>query len=222
MLPFSGCGDGLPEISSEEKGIELLIDNWNNAKGDPKKAIEYFAKGSVPPADQLKKYGQYTFTMTSRPAASGSSVTLPIGLTTIKAKHQNIKTLDWTLEKEGDVWRLKSRSTTMIGTSVQPAPVTDIGFRAQPVRSVSGGWVVSPAFDLLFIANIGWPLLLLPGMAGRSETVVDFWQIYFLTLPHRWITLILVAARPRPSWRQWAAPWSHGCGYLSARNGHLV
>jgi hypothetical protein len=108
LLPLSGCGNGLPEISQEEKGIELLIDNWNNAKDNPKKAIEYFAQGSVPPAGELKKYRQYTFALTNRPSASGSSVTLPIDITTIGAKQQSITKLDWTLEKEGDVWRIKS------------------------------------------------------------------------------------------------------------------
>jgi hypothetical protein len=108
LLPLSGCGNGLPEISQEEKGIELLIDNWNNAKDNPKKAIEYFAQGSVPSADELKKYRQYTFAITNRPSASGSSVTLPIDITTIGAKQQTITTLEWALEKEGDVWRIKS------------------------------------------------------------------------------------------------------------------
>lgn len=56
------------------------------------------------------------------------------------------------------------------------------------------GWVVGPAYDLLFLANLGWPLLLVPGAATGSDTVVDFWQVYFLTLPHRWLTLGLVAA----------------------------
>ncbi|MEJ7639265.1 MAG: hypothetical protein WKF75_15140 [Singulisphaera sp.] len=59
-----------------------------------------------------------------------------------------------------------------------------------------GGWIVSPAFDLLLVANLGWPLLLLPGLSGRNETAVDFWQVYFVTLPHRWITLVLVALDP--------------------------
>jgi hypothetical protein len=48
----------------------------------------------------------------------------------------------------------------------------------------------------LFFANLGWLLLLLPGFATRADTAIDFWQIYFLTLPHRWITLVLVAADP--------------------------
>lgn len=58
------------------------------------------------------------------------------------------------------------------------------------------GWVVSPAFDLLFLANLGWVLLLVPGVGSPVDTPVDFWQVYFLTLPHRWITLVLVLADP--------------------------
>lgn len=70
---------------------------------------------------------------------------------------------------------------------VRAAAVTNEGRAAS--RSA---WIVSPAFDLLFLANLGWLLLLLPGFATQSDTAIDFWQIYFLTLPHRWITLVLV------------------------------
>ncbi|MCI0704615.1 MAG: hypothetical protein L0241_26460 [Planctomycetia bacterium] len=69
---------------------------------------------------------------------------------------------------------------------VRPAAVT------APAAQSGRGWIVSPAFDLLFLANLGWLLLLVPGAATRSDTVIDFWQVYFLTLPHRWITLVLV------------------------------
>jgi hypothetical protein len=70
----------------------------------------------------------------------------------------------------------------------------------RPAEKPSAGWVVSPAFDLLFLANVAWPLLLVaalvaPGFVrsdGHLQT--EFWQIYFLTTPHRWITLLLVAA----------------------------
>ena len=84
----------------------------------------------------------------------------------------------------------------MTETTLAPKPsarsATKPGLRPNPGE----GWIVSPAFDLLFIANLGWLLLLLPGMSTRTETTLDFWQIYFLTLPHRWVTLVLVLLDP--------------------------
>ena len=52
-----------------------------------------------------------------------------------------------------------------------------------------GPWV-----DLLFVVNITWPLVLLVMIAGGIETQlkVSFWQIYFVTTPHRWMTLAIV------------------------------
>ncbi len=58
-------------------------------------------------------------------------------------------------------------------------------------------WIVSPAFDLLFLTNVGWLLAFVPGfVAADGVAHVEFWQIYFLTTPHRWITLFLVALDP--------------------------
>lgn len=61
-------------------------------------------------------------------------------------------------------------------------------------RAVAPGWLVGPRFDLLFIANIAWPLLLLlqlgDGFSGREG--LRFWQLYYITTPHRWITLLIV------------------------------
>lgn len=81
-------------------------------------------------------------------------------------------------------------------TLTPPPAITTVVPAAAPRPIIGSGWVVSPVYDLLFLANVGWPLLLLPGLSSRSETVVDFWQVYFLTLPHRWITLVLVAVDP--------------------------
>ncbi|WP_442508036.1 hypothetical protein SH528x_006986 [Novipirellula sp. SH528] len=59
---------------------------------------------------------------------------------------------------------------------------------------VSAGFLFSPAIDLFFVANAFWPLLLLVDRLGGIATHQSllFWQIYFVTAPHRWITLILV------------------------------
>jgi hypothetical protein len=44
------------------------------------------------------------------------------------------------------------------------------------------------------VANVAWPLLLLAqvgqGFDGRAG--LQFWQVYYITTPHRWITLALV------------------------------
>jgi hypothetical protein len=72
-------------------------------------------------------------------------------------------------------------------------------------RGNDRGWLVSPRFDLLFLANLAWPVLLVPGLVADDRAgPVPFAQLYFLTTPHRWITLFLVAADPeRRGGRTW-------------------
>jgi hypothetical protein len=67
-------------------------------------------------------------------------------------------------------------------------------------------WLVGRWFDLLLIANVAWPLILFwqlgEGFSGRAG--VQFWQLYFLTTPHRWITLAIVFLdRERFAARRW-------------------
>lgn len=60
--------------------------------------------------------------------------------------------------------------------------------------SKSGGWLVHPVFDLLLVANVLWPLLVWLGTSdgiARRDGLL-FWQVYFITTPHRWVTLLLV------------------------------
>ena len=60
----------------------------------------------------------------------------------------------------------------------------------------AGGWLVGPWFDALLLANVAWPLVALvqvgDGFAGRSG--LQFWQLYYVTTPHRWVTLLVVFA----------------------------
>lgn len=61
----------------------------------------------------------------------------------------------------------------------------------------SGSWLISPAVDLVCLANWGWLLALVPASLDfDGQPRLQFWQIYFLTTPHRWITLALVALDP--------------------------
>ena len=55
-------------------------------------------------------------------------------------------------------------------------------------------WLVGPWFDALLIANIAWPLVLFAqlGEGFYGGEGVQFWQLYFITTPHRWITLFIV------------------------------
>lgn len=64
---------------------------------------------------------------------------------------------------------------------------------AKPVRR-ERTWLFGPWTDLLFVANVFWPLLLLGMLWGGLDARdnIRFWQVYFVTTPHRWVTLALV------------------------------
>jgi hypothetical protein len=63
--------------------------------------------------------------------------------------------------------------------------------------ALSSRWFVSPVFDLLFVANLGWILVALLGpLIDDNSAAGPFWQVYFLTTPHRWLTLVLVLFDP--------------------------
>jgi hypothetical protein len=87
-----------------------MIEDWNWAKNDPKKAAAYFAKGAAPPAAQLKKYADYTYAIAERKPPSGATATLPIQIASIPApgKTETTSKRDWTFEKEGDAWKIKT------------------------------------------------------------------------------------------------------------------
>ncbi len=55
-------------------------------------------------------------------------------------------------------------------------------------------WLLSPGLDLLLICNLWWPIVATlvwwGGHAAHEE--LHFLQIYFVSTPHRWITLALV------------------------------
>ncbi len=75
---------------------------------------------------------------------------------------------------------------------------------AAPTAKPVSGWLVSPLFDLIFMANLGWPvvvLLALQNLPWISEPL-SFTQIYFLSTPHRWITLMLVFGDRDRFWKE--------------------
>lgn len=59
----------------------------------------------------------------------------------------------------------------------------------------SDGYLFSKWLDWFFVANLAWPVVLLADWSGGVSTHEGmlFWQIYFITAPHRWITILLVS-----------------------------
>lgn len=78
-------------------------------------------------------------------------------------------------------------------TTAAPLPVAQPRVEA-PLRRPARTWLFGGWIDLLFIANIAWPTVLLFSWWGgtESQSMVLFWQVYFVTTPHRWVTLALV------------------------------
>src|SRR5215469_6971435 len=106
----AGCSGGQPEftISPDEMAISDLVDALNDGADKPAKAALLFAKGAAPDANQMKLYKNYTYNLTNRPDVGGAEVTAPIRVTTIKDKVQKSTTQDWTFEKDGAGWKIKS------------------------------------------------------------------------------------------------------------------
>lgn len=71
-------------------------------------------------------------------------------------------------------------------TNVQPLPA--------PIdRAQAAGWLISPLFDTLLIANLFWPaLVVLTYLLPQVDHPLTFVQVYLLSTPHRWVTLFPV------------------------------
>lgn len=70
------------------------------------------------------------------------------------------------------------------------------------------GWLLRPWVDLVFVANLGWPLIAWFVATCSTTTAYQtfgFLLAYFVIMPHRWLTLPLVLLdRPRWNERRWA------------------
>jgi hypothetical protein len=88
-------------------------------------------------------------------------------------------------------------ATVTAEAPVASVSVAPVAVPPKPLRP----WVLGRWVDLFFIANLAWPLIVLAAVWsswttiwGESSVVksLSFWQIYFISTPHRWITLALV------------------------------
>lgn len=80
-------------------------------------------------------------------------------------------------------------------------PRIPVPIPAAPAARPMSPWILGRWGDLLFISNLTWPLIVLVAVWTLGEYVwrdspmvgsITFWQVYFLSTPHRWITLALV------------------------------
>ena len=59
----------------------------------------------------------------------------------------------------------------------------------------TGGWLLGPVLDSLFVANLAWPVVALFAMLATETAAYQtfgYLLAYFVIMPHRWITLPLV------------------------------
>lgn len=92
------------------------------------------------------------------------------------------------------------------GVTLPDSLLAPAAMPASTAARKSGPWIDGARFDLLFIANWYWPLLIVFALISTTtlENTIGFWMVYMLLTPHRWITLPLVfldkeryAERPR-------------------------
>jgi hypothetical protein len=56
-----------------------------------------------------------------------------------------------------------------------------------------GAWLFGPLWDLLFVASLYWPIVVaITATQLWVEHPLTFLQVYFISSPHRWATLLLV------------------------------
>lgn len=83
-------------------------------------------------------------------------------------------------------------------------PPTTASAATIPVAKTVKSWLVSPWFDLFFIANLAWPIAALIALWRPLDdsNPASFFQMYFLSTPHRWITLVLVFCDSDRFWKE--------------------
>lgn len=92
-----------------------------------------------------------------------------------------------------------------MSTSLAPLPAVSIPASATiPAVKAVKSWLVGPWFDLFFLANLAWPIAVLMALWRPLDEAnpVSLFQIYFLSTPHRWITLVLVFCDSERFWKE--------------------
>jgi hypothetical protein len=112
-----GCeGDNRPTLwTGDDKAISDLMSDWNDvvkfdrgrAKAKSTNAPLMFTKDATPTPEQLRTFQEYSIRQNGRPKVSGTTATMPVLVYSFKTKGDPAA-LEWSFEKEGDVWRIKT------------------------------------------------------------------------------------------------------------------
>ena len=103
-------------------------------------------------------------------------------------------------------------STTLAPTPIALVPHKTTHAIAKPIKR----WLVSPWFDLLFLANLAWPVAVLLALLRPLDdsNPLSLFQVYFLSTPHRWITIVLVFCDSDRFWKEPAKFGGVGIGLV--------
>jgi hypothetical protein len=103
----TGCGGSSPtsiDLGGEDgREIAVLVEDLNDAKGNPKKTAGLFAAGAKPP--DPKKLNQYEFSIVGKPSVSGESATCKVRVD--NAKGETAGEPEWSFVKDGGKWKIK-------------------------------------------------------------------------------------------------------------------
>lgn len=91
-------------------------------------------------------------------------------------------------------------STTVVSPALTAAPLAPAVASDAPAKT----WLVGPWFDLVFLANLAWPLAVAAALFSPLDETnpISLFQIYFLSTPHRWITLVMVFFDSERFWKE--------------------
>lgn len=93
-----------PDMGGEDgTKVAALVDDMNDAVGNPRKVAALFAAGGRPP-DAAKTKG-LSFSVVNRPAVTGAGATCKVRVDRGGGK---VGEPDWSFVKEGDKWKIKS------------------------------------------------------------------------------------------------------------------
>lgn len=108
-LAACGCGSspsdtktGLDLGGADATAVATLVEDLNDAKGNPKKIAGMFAKGAAPDA---KKFNPFDYYIVGKPTVTGTDATCKIRL---DAKGATKGEQEWSFVKEGDKWKIKA------------------------------------------------------------------------------------------------------------------